>query len=77
MRKLYYGIPFEELNFKKIDIEKWASKIIGLDLHCDDLPSKSDGGYVGPPGQKASKYELSDQISLILTHPIEIYIMTI
>jgi hypothetical protein len=53
MRKLYYGIPFEELNFKKIDVEKWASKIIGLDLHCDDLPSKSDGGYVGPPGPKS------------------------
>lgn len=53
MRKLYYGIPFEELNFRKIDIEKWASNIIGLDLHCDDLPSKSDGGYVGPPGPKS------------------------
>lgn len=53
MRKLYYGIPFEELNFRKIDIEKWASKIIGLDLHCDDIPSKSDGGYVGPPGPKS------------------------
>jgi len=53
MRKLYYGIPFEELNFKKVDIEKWASKIIGTALHCDDLPSKSDGGYVGPPGPKS------------------------
>ena len=51
MRKLYYGIPFEELNFKKIDVEKWASNNRPW-FTLDDLPSKSDGGYVGPPGPK-------------------------
>tara|TARA_Y100000589_G_C27055439_1_gene589099 strand:- start:67 stop:918 length:852 start_codon:yes stop_codon:yes gene_type:complete len=53
MKKLYYGIPFEELNFSKSQIEERVSRLVKLNLICDDLPSKSDGTYVGPPGPES------------------------
>tara|TARA_Y100000991_G_C21959613_1_gene343772 strand:+ start:678 stop:1529 length:852 start_codon:yes stop_codon:yes gene_type:complete len=53
MKSLYYGIPFQNLNFSKNDLESWASEKICCLLKCDDLPAKGDGLYVGPAGPES------------------------